>query len=345
MNTPQGDNGAAEQAGASALRRLIMGFRATQMLYVAARLGLADHLRHGVQTPELLARAIGADAQALRRLLRALASMGIFAEEANGSFALTPLAEHLRSDAPQPLRGLALLYGEEWLWRAYGQMLYSVQTGRPAFEHTHGQPLFDYLSDHPAAAAQFDEAMSGYSALEAAAILAAYNFSAVSRVVDVGGGQGSLLSAILRAHPHLSGVVFDRPTVVPGARRRLDEAGVGARSECVAGDFFAALPDGGDIYLLKSVLHDWGDEDAVRILRTCRRAMGERARLLVIERMVPEGNAPAEAKLFDINMLVVLGGKERTEGEYRSLFEAGGFQLTRVIATQSPLSLIEGVRL
>jgi hypothetical protein len=322
-----------------------MGFRTTQMLYVAAKLGLADHLRHGTRTPEQLAQAVAADAQALRRLLRALASMGIFAEEADGSFALTPLAEHLRSDAPQSLRGVALLYGEEWLWRAYGQMLYSVLTGRPAFEHAHGQPLFDYLSDHPAAAAQFDEAMSGYSAQEAAAILAAYDFSPASRVVDVGGGQGGLLSAILRAHPHLSGVVFDRPTVVPGARRRLAETGVGARSECVAGDFFAALPDGGDLYMLKSVLHDWGDEDAVRILRTCRRAMGERARLLVIERVVPEGNAPAEAKLFDINMLVVLGGKERTEGEYRSLFEAGGFRLTQIIATQSPLSLIEGARL
>lgn len=328
---------------ASALRQLIMGFRTTQLIFVAAKLGLADHLQHGAQTPQRLAQAVAADPQALYRLLRALASLGIFTELPDGAFALTPLAEYLRSDVALSVRSLAVLYGEEWLWRAYGQMLHSVRTGQPAFEQVHGEPLFDYLSGRTEAAAQFDEAMSGYSAQEADAILAAYDFSTVTRLVDVGGGHGTLQAALLHTYPHLSGIVFDRAPVIAGARRLLDEAGVGGRSDCVAGDFFTAVPEGGDAYLLKSVLHDWDDADASRILRVCRQAMAEPARLLVIERVVPEGNTSAEAKLFDINMLVVLGGRERTEREYRALFGAGGFRLTRVIPTQSPLSVIEGV--
>lgn len=343
MDKPLSGPAGSDQDTALALRQLIMGFRTTQLIYVAAKLGLADHLREQPQTPERLAQAVGADHQALYRLLRALASLGLFAETADGAFALTPLAEHLQTDAARSLRSLAILYGEEWLWPAYGRMLYSIQTGRPAFERAHGQPLFDYLSDHPTAAAQFDEAMSGYSAQEAAAIQAAYDFSAATSVVDVGGGHGALLAVLLRAHPRLSGVVFDRAPVVAAARGLLDQAGVGSRATCVAGDFFVTLPDGGDIYLLKSVIHNWDDAAAGRILRACRQAMAPDARLLVIERVVPEGNTPSEAKLFDINMLVVLGGRERTEREYRALFEASGFRLTRVIRTQSPLSLIEGV--
>ena len=325
------------------VRQLIMGFRATQLIYVAAKLGLADQLVQGPQTPQQLARTVGANPQALYRLLRALASLGLFAETADGAFAVTPLAQLLQANVAGSLRGLALLYGEEWLWQAYGRMLYSVQTGQPAFDYTHGEPLFDYLHHHPAAAALFNEAMSGYSAQEAAAILAAYDFSGVSMVVDLGGGHGALVTALLQAYPHLSGIVFDQAAVVEGARRRLADAGVGARASCVAGDFFAAVPSGGDVYVLKSVLHDWDDAAALRILRSCRRAMGQQARLLVIERVVPPRNTPAEAKLFDINMLVVAGGQERTEREYDALFQAAGFKLTRIIPTRSPLSLIEGV--
>ena len=343
MNEHASGAGRRDPAVAQALRQLIMGFRTTQLIAVAVKLGLADHLQGEPQTAEQLAQAAGAEPQALRRLLRALASLGIFAETADGAFTLTPLAEPLQANMAGSLRSLALLYGEEWLWQAYGQMLYSVQTGQPSFERVHGQPLFGYLRDHPAAAEQFNQAMTGYSAQESAAILAAYDFSEAAKVVDVGGGHGALLGALLQAHAGLSGVLFDQAPVVAGARRRLADAGVGARVKCVAGDFFTAeLPAGADIYMLKSVLHDWDDTATLRILRACRQAMPDQARLLVIERLITEGNTASEAKLFDINMLVVLGGKERTERDYRALFQAAGFQLTRVVATESPLSLVEG---
>ena len=328
---------------ATTLRQLIMGFRMTQLIYVAAKLGLADHLEHEPQTAQMLAQAVGAEPQALYRLLRALASLGLFAETEDGTFTLTPLAQLLQTGAAGSLRNLAILYGEEWLWQAYGQMLYSVQTGQPAFEHTHGQPFYTYLHEHPPASAQFNEAMSGYSALEAAAILDAFDFSGVKKVVDVGGGHGMLMAALLQTHAHLSGIVFDLEPVIAGAERLLAEAGLAARAECVAGDFFTTLPGGGDVYLLKSVLHNWDDTAASRILRACRQAMSPHSKLLVAERVIPPGNAPAEAKLFDINMLVALGGQERTEREYQALFQAAGFNLSQVMPTRSPLSLIEGV--
>ena len=339
MNEPRSQ---ADVSAAATLRQLIMGFRVTQLIYVAAKLGLADHLEQGPQTPHALAQAVGAEQQALYRLLRALASIGLFAETADGAFRLTPLAQLLQTNPAGSLRDLAILYGEEWLWQGYGHMLYSVQTGRPAFEQIHGEPLYDYLGNHPAAEAQFQAAMSGYSAQEAAAILAAYDFFRVATVVDVGGGHGALVAALLEAHPQLAGVVFDVASVVAEAQRQLADAGLASRATCVAGDFFAALPSGGDIYLLKSVLHNWDDAAAARILRSCRQAMSRRARLLVIERVIPSGNVPAEAKLFDINMLVTVGGQERTEREYRALFQAAGFDLTQIIPTYSPLSLIEG---
>jgi hypothetical protein len=325
------------------LRQLIMGFRTTQLIYVAAKLGLADHLQQDPQTPCQLAQAVGAEPQALYRLLRALASLGLFAETADGTFVPTPTARLLQTDAPGSLRALAILYGEEWLWDPYGRMLHAVQTGHPAFDHVHGQSLYNYLHHHPIAAAQFQDAMSGYSAQEAAAIIAAYDFSDVTTVIDVGGGHGALMAALLQAHGHLSGVVFDQAPVVTGAKRLLANAGVADRGACIAGDFFTAVPGGGDLYLFKSVLHNWDDAAAVSILRRCRQAMAPHARLLVIERMIASGNEPSEAKLFDINMLVVVGGRERTESEYCALFRAAGFNLTRVIPTHSPHSLIEGV--
>src|SRR5262245_14813927 len=318
---------------AATLRQLIMGFRVTELIVVAAKLGLADRLEHGPQTSQQLAYPVGAEPHALYRLLRALAGLGLFAETDEGAFALTPLAQLLQTNVAGSLRSLALLYGEEWLWQAYGGMLYSVQTGRPAFEQAHGQPLYDYLHDHPDAAALFNEAMSAYSAQEAAAILAAYDFCGVSTVVDVGGGRGALLAALLHEHPHLSGIVFDLAPVVADAQRQLADAGMAARATCVAGDFFDALPSGGDIYRLQSVLHNWDDAAALRILRTCRQAMAQQARLLVVERVIPPGNTSDEAKLFDINMLVVAGGQERTEREYDALFQAAGFNLTQTIPT------------
>jgi SAM-dependent methyltransferase len=343
MNDSRPHQTAPTAADAAMLRQLVMGFRNTQLLYVAARLCLADRLEAGPQTAQQLAPQVGAAPRALHRLLRALAGLGIFAETEGGAFALTPAALLLQTEAPGSLRGLALLYGADWLWRAYGDMLHGVRTGAPAFAHIHGQSFYDYLQEHPAAGAVFQSAMSGMSAQEAAAILAAYDFAEAQSVIDVGGGQGALLAALLQAHPHLAGVVLDLSPAVAGAKSLLAAAGLTARATCVAGDFFTAVPKGGDLYLLKSVLHNWDDSDVVCILRNCRTAMAGGARLLVIERVIPEGNDPSEAKLFDINMLVTVGGQERTEREYRTLLGLAGLTLARLIPTHSPLSLLEAV--
>jgi O-methyltransferase domain/Dimerisation domain len=324
---------------AAQLRGLIMGFRVTLLIHVAAKLRLADHLAEEPRAPELLARDVGADPDALRRVLRALASLGIFAETPEGEFTSTPLADLLRGDAPGSLRPLAVLYGEEWLWQAYGRILRSVETGHSGFEDAHGMSFYDYLEINRSAGQTFDEAMTGYSALEAHAIATAYDLSAVRRVIDIGGGHGGLVAALLEANDHLSAVVFDRESVVQGAR--LADAELGSRVQWVAGDFFTRVPSEGDLYVLKSILHNWDDGRASSILSRCREAMGRQSRILIIERLLPTGTGPSEAKLFDINMLVVAGGRERTEAEYRGLLRGAGLELRQVIATESPLSILE----
>jgi hypothetical protein len=330
-----------DRALRDSLRDRIMGFRVTQMIYVAAKLGLADQLAARPMTPEALAAAVGADPQALHRLLRALAGIGLFAEDAGGAYGLTAEGALLRSDVPGSLHSIAILYGEEWLWQAYGAMLHSVRTGQSAFIRTHGQTLYGYLQEHPRAAAQLNAAMSGVSGQEIDAILGAYEFSTVRSVVDIGGGQGALIAGLLQAHPQLHGIAFDLPSVVAGASQLFERAGLADRARGIGGDFFEHVARGGDLYLLKPVLHNWDDEDAERILGVCRAAMDQHARLLVIERVIPPGNEPSEAKLFDISMMTVAGGRERTAQEYHALLAKAGLALTRVIPTASPLSLIE----
>lgn len=325
------------------VREYIMGFRSTQLIYVAAKLGLADHLIDGPQTPERLAQVTGTDPIALHRVLRALASLGLFTQTTDGAYTLTPQAEQLRTDMPGSLRNLAILYGEDWLWQAYGQMLYSVQTGESAFDHVHGQPLYAYLEHHPSAGQLFHAAMSGYSALETAAILSAYDFSPLRTVIDIGGSEGALMVALLQAYPRLNGVVFDVEAVINQAEKRLGELNLSERIKLVAGNFFTDVPADGDLYILKSILHNWDSVAAQRILQNCRRAMSTDARLLIVERLVELDNGPSESKLFDINMLVVTGGQERTEQEYQMILRNSGFQLTRIIPTHSPLSLLEAV--
>jgi hypothetical protein len=323
------------------LREMVMGFRSTQLLYVAARLQLADHLAAGPQTPEWLAPRVAADPASLRRVLRALASLGLFTENVDGQFATTCLGVLLRRDVPDSLYPVALLYGAPWLWDVYGRMLHSVQTGRSAFTKVHGEPFYDFLEHETQAASEFNDAMDGYSRLEAAAIAAAYDFSDDIKVIDIGGGTGMLLATLLARHRRLTGVVFDRPRVVAAAERQFEEMGVADRAAWAGGDFFAAVPGGGDLYLLKSVLHNWDDDSALDLLRCCRRAMAEGARLLIAERLMPEGTGPSQARMFDVNMLVVPGGRERTVLEYRQLLERAGFAGLRVIDTDCPLSLIE----
>jgi hypothetical protein len=327
----------------SALRRMVLGFRLTQLLAVAARLGLADQLHGGPRSVQALAEAAGVDAVALRRLMRALACEGVFAETADGAFENTALSELLRSDAPSSLRDVAILYGEPWLWQAYGDLLHSVRTGRPAFEHVHGQSFYGFLQQHPAQAEVFQRAMSGFTAHEVAAISSACDLAAARTVVDVGAGHGALMTALLNRHRGLRGIVFDLPEVIGGAQRALGEAGLSGRCQCVAGDFFQAVPSGGDVYLLKSVLHNWADAEATHILQACRRAMSDAARLIVAERVIPEGNVASEAKLFDINMMVTVGGQERSLDAYRALLKAADLRLIRCADTASALSVIEAV--
>ena len=231
--------------------------------------------------------------------------------------------------------------GERWVWRSWGEIEHSVRTGKPAFEHVFGAPLFEYYAAHPEAGRVSVEALNSLSAADNAAIVAGYGFPVAGTVVDVGGGQGSLLAAVLAANPGLRGVLFERPAVVDMARPRLEAAGLADRCALVAGDFFAEVPSGGDIYLLKKVVHDWNDEDARSILARCRAAMPGTARLLVADLVVPEGNRPSEAKWLDLLMLVYVGGRERTEAEHRDLLASAGFALGRVVPIASGISLLE----
>ena len=333
-----------EQDQTGRLRQLIMGFRATQLIYVAAKLDLAGQLAKDARTAFELAASLGVDADALYRLLRALASLGVFAETGEGRFVMTPAAELLLRDKPGSLHSTAMLYGDELLWGAYGRLGHAIETGKSAFEQVYGQSFYDYLGAHPKSAALFQQAMTGFSELEATALLAAYDFSCVQTVVDVGGGQGALMAALLRVYPNVKATIFDRSAPTEDTQRRFALADIAARVTFIQGDFFTGIPKGGDIYFLKSILHNWDDAAANTILRRCCDAMPTDGRLLVAERVVPPGNAASEAKLFDINMLVTVGGRERTEAEYSALFRSAGLKLTQVITTTSPLSLVAAAK-
>jgi SAM-dependent methyltransferase len=328
---------------AIALRHLSTGFWIAKAIAVAAELGIADHLKDGPKTTQELAQAVGAHAGALYRLLRAIASVGVFAEEMQGRFTLTPLAALLLSDSPQSWREAAILNGEPWVWQPWGDLLHSVKTGRPAFEHIFGMEFDSYLAQHRHAAHIFQAFMHVATAEEAAAVTPVYDFSGLTTVVDVGGGRGALLAALLKRHPHLCGILFDLPQVIADAPPLLADQGVADRCQLVAGDFFQALPAGADAYMLKWILVSWDDEQSVQILQNCRRALGARGKLLVIERIIPPGNEPFFGKLADLNLLVMYKGRHRTEAEYRSLFARAGFELTHIIPTNSPteFSVIE----
>lgn len=333
----------APPPGAQLLQMGFGGFVA-QAISVAAQLGLADLIHEGPKTASELAEATGAHAPSLYRLLRALASVGVFAEDGEGRFGMTPLATALRSDTPGSIRHGVVLVGQSFHRQAWTNLLYSVTTGRPAFDHAHGQPFFDYLGEYPEALAAFQAWMSQASAMQVPALLGSYDFSPFRRVVDVGGGRGDLLASLLRANPEVRGILFDLPQVVAGARA-IEDSGVADRCQVMGGDFFTAVPEGGDAYLLKMVIHDWDDDRAVRILRNCCDAMAPDGKVLVMEMLVPPGNAPHFSKFMDLNMLVLnQGGLERTEAEYRDLFRAAGLALTRVVPTPSPFSIVEGVR-
>ncbi len=325
------------------LRHLFLGFRVSQALYAAAALGIADLLAAGPQSVEELATASGAHPSALARVLRLLASEGVFAELADGRFAVTPMAEALRHDVPGSLRPLVLFNGGETLWRSWGHLLHTVRTGEPAFDHVHGLDFFAYFRAHLDEGALFDQVMASQSMLATQAVAAAYDFAPFRTIVDVGGGRGALTLGLLAAYPHLRGIVYDQPAVAAAAQEAIAAAGLSGRCTVVGGDFFAAVPAGGDAYLLKFILHDWDDDRCVAILRACRLVVPVEGRLLVIELLIPPGDGPSFAKSQDVNMLVNLGGRERTEAEYRALFHAAGFDLRRTIRAAGELRVIDGI--
>lgn len=323
------------------MNRLLTGYWTTQMLYVAAKLGLPDLLAGGPRTAEDLALATKTHAPSLYRLLRALASLGIFADDGTGRFSSTPLAECLQSDAPGSQRALAIMCGEEH-YQSWGELLYSVQTGKIAFDKLYGMPIFEFLSKNLEQAKVFDAAMVGVHGRETSAMTDAYDFSTIGVLADVGGGNGSLLTSVLKKHPAMRGLLYDLPGVTERAKANLQAAGLTDRCSVVGGSFFESVPKGADAYLMRHIIHDWDDEKAVTILRNIHRAIGKDGRLLVIEGVIPPGNEPSFGKLLDLTMLTIPGGKERTEEEYRKLFEAGGFQLTGITPTQAEVSVIEG---
>lgn len=321
---------------------LLNGYRLTQMVHVAAKLGIADQLKDGPRSLQQLAAVTSADADSLYRLLRALASIGVFAEDENHRFRLTPEAELLRSEVPGSLRSAAVVMGEEWMWRPWGALLRSVQANTTAFDDVYGKGTFQWFQEHPNEARLFDEFQAEGTRRSAEAVAKAYDFSSAQKVVDVGGGSGALLSAILRMYPKTRGVLFDLKDVAEAARTAIDPA-VAARCEVLGGDFFKAIPAGGDVYLLKFIIHDWDDKRSAEILSNCRKVIGDKGKLLVVEELVCGLNEPCQAKISDINMLVRTGGRNRTEHEYRTLLKRAGFDVTRVVLAPGGLSLMEAM--
>jgi hypothetical protein len=324
------------------LQQLISGHWIAQAIAVAADLGIADFLAEGPRSSDELAQATGSHPVALYRLLRALASLGVFTEVEPRRFGLTPMAETLRADARASLRNWAMHACGDAQWRTWGQLGNSVRTGQPSFKHVHGMDNRQYRAQHPAAAAIFDAGMTSLATQVANAVVEAYDFSELGTIVDVGGGHGALLVAILSANPGLRAVLFDLPRVVEGAREPLLVAGILDRCEIVGGDMFDTVPAGGDAYVLSRVIHGQDDDRSVVILANCRRVMGPQSKLLLVQEVIPPGDSFAYSKVSDLNMLVSPGGQERTEAEYRKLYAAAGFTLTRVIPTRSRISLIEG---
>ena len=318
----------------------------SQMLFVVAKLGVADALADKPQAVDAIAKRVGAHAPYLRRVLRALASVGVFAEDARGRFRLTPLAQTLRSDKPGSLRDFALMIDDDYNWKSWTRLSDAVESGASPFERAFGVPIFAYLQQHPDKERAFAASMASISGSENTAVARAYAFGRFARLIDVGGAHGHLLTTILRRHRKVKGVLYDQPQVVASAASSgfIDAADVRDRCEVAGGSFFEAVPAGADGYIMKYILHDWDDEKCLRILGHCRDAMTPEGRILVVDHVIPQGNGANWAKLLDVNMMVGPGGQERTREEFRALFARVGLRLARVIPTACPLSILEAVR-
>src|SRR5947209_4584129 len=312
-------------------------------IYAAAELGLADLLADGARSSDALAQATGMHAPSLYRLLRALAGCGVLTEVQPRKFATTALGDALRTGAPGAARATVLTLAGDWQWQAWHHFLESLKTGKAGLTEAFGMDLFSYLRANPEHGARFNEAMVGMYGAVGEAVVAAYNFSRFGSVVDLGGGTGRLLATILQSHERLRGALFELPETASEARRFLQGSGLAARCDVIDGDFFQSVPAGYDAYLLAHVLHDWTDEQVLKILRNCRQAIAPDGKLLIIETVLPEGDAPHHAKLMDLLMLTVTGGAERTAEEFTQLLAAAGFKLTRIFPTSTHQSVIEAV--
>jgi hypothetical protein len=321
------------------LFQMATAYWVSQAIYVAAKLGIADLLANGSQSAATLAAATRSDGRSLFRVLRALSSVGVLSQAGKDQFALSRLAEPLRSDVPGSLREIVITIGEIH-YQACGELLHSVRTGSPAFNQVFGAGLFDYLQQNADASDAFDRGMTNLSSLLAHAVLLAYDFSGISSIIDVGGGEGELLRRILALNPEMTGVVFDLPNAIQSMTCAQSDR---ARCSYVAGNFFESVPEGADAYLLCGVVHDWDDDRAVTVLRKCRKAMASNSRVLIIDMIVPETASPSFSKLLDLNMMVMTGGRERTKGEFDALLDAADYRLTRIIPTMAPQSIIEAM--
>ncbi|HKQ63240.1 MAG TPA: methyltransferase [Candidatus Polarisedimenticolaceae bacterium] len=313
----------------------------SRIVYVAAKLNLADRLAAGPKSADDLAGPTETHAPSLYRLMRTLANLGILSEGSGRRFALTPLGEALKTGAPGSARASILTIASDWWFRGFGELMYSVETGKSGFEKSLGMPVFDWFAQNPQEASLFSETMIGFHGAEPAAIAASYDFSGFETIVDVGGATGHLLTTVLAAYPAPRGILFDLPHVVRDAPALIQARGLTGRIEIEPGSFFDGVPSGADAYLLSHIIHDWSEEQCLTILGHCRRAMRPGGRVLIVEMVLPEGNAPHPGKLLDLMMLVGPGGQERTEREYVALLTKAGLRLERVVPTGSPVSVVE----
>jgi len=323
---------------------MVSGYWISQAIYVAAELRIADRLGDSAMTADELADRTGAHARTLYRLLRALASVGVFFEDAGHRFRGTPLSDCLKSDAVNSqLTAVLMMVGQ--FYDAWGGLGGSVKTGEPAFKLRHGMSFFDHLAENPAEAQVFDAAMTALNDRKTSAFLDAYDLSDVRVLADVGGGNGSALLRILDRYPAMAGILFDLPSVVDRARADVERSGLTDRCRIVGGSFLEKVPPGADVYLLRHIIHNWDDERSGEILANVRRAMSGDSRLVVVERIIPPGNEPSYGKFADLNMLILHGGMERTAEEFERLFETAGFRLTQIVLTVTEVNVIEGMRL
>jgi SAM-dependent methyltransferase len=321
--------------------QIISGFWISRSVYVIGKLGIPDLLQTGPKTAEELAAATKTDAPSLFRILRALVSVGVLSSAEGGRFAQTPLSETLVTDAPGSLRWFAISELGQEHYPAWGNLMHSVKTGEIAFDNFFGVDIWKYFQQNPEDAAVFNNSMSNMTAAVNDAITSLYDFSQFGKIVDVGGGHGGLITAILQKNPEVKGILFDAPQVIEGAQSKIEAAGLADRVETVSGDFFKSVPEGGDAYIMKWIIHDWDDEKSNTILRNCRNQMKANGKLILVDCVVPETDEPHFSKFIDLNMLVMTGGKERTEREFAQLLADAGLKLVRVIPTDQPFGIIE----